>query len=245
MNFIKITALSLAIIFMFGLCGCNKVDKNFGVVSETDTTESVKDNKSNEELPEITSLDNKMAKYFDISRFDEENYADIYLGKKYEIKAEYAGTVFEVPTTLEAITVNGWQLVSGSDYDENSLVYARESIELKFKNQDGAEIVALFYNSSNSSVRLSKCDIVKFHIDNQYLKNKKDYDEFNINGVVNTSVVTDIIEVLGTPSHFYKKSENSYYFDYFLQKRDRRNKIRIYVDLEDDVVTAVEFAKYK
>ena len=46
-------------------------------------------------------------------------------------------------------------------------------------------------------------------------------------------------------NHFYKKTEKAYYFDYFVKKSDRRNKIRIYVNLEDDAVTAVEFSDYK
>ena len=63
--------------------------------------------------------------------------------------------------------------------------------------------------------------------------------------MTNTSVITDVVDVLGTPSHFYKKTEKAYYFDYFVKKSDRRNKIRIYVNLEDDAVTAVEFSDYK
>ncbi len=239
----KLLCLMLTALFLLTLCSCREADSEFGVVSEENISDT--ETKKEIDLPEITSLDSKMPKYFDISLFDEENYADIYLGKKFEINAVYDNSYFSVPTTMEEISTNGWELVSGSDYDENSLIYAKETVELKFKNKDGAKIDALFYNSTNSSVRLSKCEIVKFRISNNYLKNKADFDEFNINGITNTAVITDIIEILGTPSHFYKKTENTYYFDYFLQKRDRRNKIRIHIDLLEDAVTAVEFSNYK
>ena len=242
MKFLKPLTLILVMAILFSLSGCNKVGKKYGVASDVAITESFKDDKS---LPEITSLDNNMSKYFDISLFDEENYANIYLGKKFEITANYAGTDFSVPTTFEEVDTSGWSLIEGSDYNENSLVYAKETVELIFSNANDDRISAVFYNSSNSSVRLYKCDIVKFRIANNYFKNKENYSEFNINGVTNTSVITDVVDVLGTPSHFYKKTEQAYYFDYFVKKSDRRNKIRIYVNLEDDAVTAVEFSDYK
>ncbi len=241
MKFCKMLSLLLVVIFLFSLTACSKVDKNYGASSEVADISSAKTTS----LPEISSLDNNMNKFFDISQFDEENYADIYLGKRFEIKANFAGTDFSLPTTMEEIALNGWKLLKGSDYDKNSLVYAKETVELRFKNDDGAKITALFYNSSNSSVRLANCDIVKLRFDNNFSKKTEDYDEFNINGVTNTAVITDVISALGTPSHFYKKTEKTYYFDYFLYKRDRRNKIRIYVNLEKDQVTAVEVSKYK
>ncbi len=244
MRFLKAVSLILICVFVLSLCGCKTADKAYGEASESEVVSDVASGGTTD-LPEITSLDSKMSKYFDISLFDEENYADIYLGKKFEINAVYANSYFSVPTTIEEIAKSGWELVKGSDYDENSLVYAKETVELSFKNKDDAKITALFYNSSNSSVRLSKCDIVKFNIKNNYPKNNKDYDEFNVCGITNTAVITDVVQILGTPSHFYKKTENTYYFDYFLEKRDRRNKIRIHINLEDDVVTAVEFSNYK
>lgn len=241
MKFYKLLSLSLAFLLLITMCGCSAADKNYGVESDLVSTQETKDSN----LPEVSSLDNKMPKYFDIRKFDEENYSDIYLGKKYEIKVNFAGTDFSLPTTMEELALGGWKLVKGSDYDENSLIYAKETVELKFKNEDGAKITALFYNSSNSSVRLNTCDIVKLGFDNNFLKKTENYDEFNVNGVTNTAVITDVVSILGTPSHFYKKTENTYYFDYFLHKRDRRNKIRLYVDLEKDAVTEVEVSKYK
>jgi hypothetical protein len=231
----------LVMVFLLTLTACKKADQKYGVESETSDISSVKSTS----LPEISSLDDKMPKYFDISQFDEENYADIYLGKKYEIKANFVGTDFELPTTLKDLSLDGWFLKFGSDYNGDSLIYAKETVELVIQNQNKAVATALFYNSSNSSVRLSECDIVKLRFNNNFSKKTEDYDEFNINGVTNTSVITDVIGTLGIPSHFYKKTENTYYFDYFLYKRDRRNKIRVYVNLEKDHITAVEVSKYK
>lgn len=243
MKFIKYVAFIMALILMLTTIGCSKVDNDYGVSSEAlADTESVQ---SLQSLPEVYSLDNKMSKYFDISLFDEENYANIYLGRNFKIKANYSGSEFVFPITMEDIAKNGWHLVSGSDYDENSLVYAKETVDLYFTNEEGAKIWALFYNSSNSSVRLSKCNIAKFRIENNYFKTKEKYHKFNVNGITNTTVITDIIQILGTPSHFYQMTEDTYYFDYFLQKRDRRNKIRVYINLTDDSVTAVEFSCYK
>lgn len=243
MNSTRLISLILITVFFILLCGCSNVDKNYGANSESIVSDT--NNSQIDSLPKITSLDNEMAKYFDISLFDEENYADIYLGKKFEVSAIYEDSEFNLPTTMEEISLLGWVLENGSDYDHSSLIYAKETVELDFVNQNGAKITALFYNSTNSSVRLSKCNIVKFYISNNYFADANNFAKFNINGITNTSVVTDVIEILGTPSHFYKKIDNQYYFDYFLQKRDRRNKIRIYVDIVNDAVLAVEFANYK
>ena len=57
--------------------------------------------------------------------------------------------------------------------------------------------------------------------------------------------ITDIINTLGTPSHFYAVSETSYYLDYFITKRDRRNGITVYINPVDDNITAIEFSFYK
>ena len=57
--------------------------------------------------------------------------------------------------------------------------------------------------------------------------------------------ITDVINTLGTPSHFYKVADNNYYLDYFITKKDRRNGITVYLDPVEDLVTAVEFSYYK
>ena len=75
--------------------------------------------------------------------------------------------------------------------------------------------------------------------------NTKNIINFNVNGVDNNSTVTDVVTILGTPSHFYAIDDDNYYFDYFLNKSDRRNKIRVFVDLTNDYVTAIEISNYK
>ena len=238
----KIISLILCPCLAFVFAACSKVDKDFGVSSEASV---VSDVASKSDLPEIMTLDQKMANYFDTSLFDEENYSDVYLGKKFEYDATFDGCKLSVPEKMETLINDGWQLAEGSDYDENSLVFAKETVSLNFINQNGAKIWALFYNSSNSSVKLLKCRIVKFRIENNYYQNISDYDLFNINNITNTTAITDVIDVLGTPSHFYQVTEDNYYFDYFITKSDRRNKIRVFVNLIDDCVTAIEFSYYK
>ena len=123
MKFIKFFTLALTLCMIFA--SCSKVDKKFGVVS--DVNGNSQNSVAQQSLPEIMSLDSKMSKYFDISLFDEENYADIYLGKKFTIDADYAGTDLIVPTTMDILTSNGWELQKGSEYDENSLVFAKNN----------------------------------------------------------------------------------------------------------------------
>lgn len=243
MKFLKPLTLSIVLVLLFSFTGCAKPDKSFGVEQKaTDDTESIIVSSVQDK---ITSLDSMMSKYFDITLFDEENYSNIYLGKDFKLSAKYNGTKFTFPSKLDTLERRGWQLVDGSDYNKNSLIYAKETAELTFSNKYSNKITVLFFNSLNTSVRLSECKAVKFRIKNDYVNNHDAYTKFNINGITNTSVVTDIFEILGTPSHFYKKSENSYYFDYFYEESDRRNKIRIYVNLNYDIITEVEFSNYK
>lgn len=237
----KVISLILAGLILLSFSACSKADNQYGVKDEE--TENTGNTKT--ELPEIMTLDQKMSNYFDISVFDEENYSDIYLGKKFKFDASFDGSPLNVPEVMEYLINDGWKLAEGSDYDENSLVFAKETVYVTFVNDNGAKLSALFYNSSNSSVKLLKCKIVKFRIENNYFQNPNDYDEFNVNGITNTTAVTDIIDVLGTPSHFYEVSDDNYYFDYFISKSDRRNKIRTFVNLTEDCITAIEFSYYK
>jgi hypothetical protein len=240
----KIISLLLSLVFLFTFISCSKVDRNYGVTSEPDVSSEASSVAKND-LPEIMTLDQKMANYFDTSLFDEENYANVYLDKKFKFNAVFDGCVLSVPEKMEKLMADGWKLCKGSDYDADSLIFAKETVSLNFVNESGAKLWALFYNSSNSSVKLLKCNIVKFRIENNYFENPANYDAFNINNITNTTAITDVIDTLGTPSHFYQVDEDDYYLDYFLSKRDRRNKIRVYIDLSDDCVSAIEFSYYK
>lgn len=240
----KIISLLLIFSTLFTFASCSKADKKFGVTSDENKTSKVSSD-TETKLPDIMSLDQKMAHYFDISLFDEENYSDVYLGKKFKYDVTYDGIELSVPQKMENLINDGWQLVEGSDYDQNSLIFAKETVSLNFVNQNGAKLWALFYNSSNSSMKLLKCQIVKFRIDNDAFANNTNYHSFNLNNITNSTSVLDVIQILGTPSHFYQVTEDIYYFDYFITKSDRRNKIRIFVNLTDDCITAIEFSYYK
>ncbi len=239
MKFNKILSAILSIILLCGLCSCTVAPESNIDLSNGDKAENTN---SYNELPDIVSLDKKMANYFDISLFDEENYSNIYLGKKFKFDVTYNDKKLTVPTTIEKLAEKEFVIQEGSEYDSNSYIFAKETITLKFADANSS-FNALFYNSSNSSTRLNKCNIAKIRLENSL--NTRNIVHFNVNGIDNYSTVTDVITTLGTPSHFYATTETTYYFDYFISKADRRNKIRVFVDLEDDYVLAVEISYYK
>ena len=238
-------ALLISLILIFGLCACSEIDPIYGV-SESSDTSSIADTETDEtEDTKIISSDRVMSNFFDISLFDEENYSEIYLGKKFEINGVFGGKNLPVPATLEDLAEIGWVLSEGNEYNENSLVFSYETIDVVFQNENGLKVKAQCYNSSRSSVKLSKCYVVKFRIENDFYIDSNNYNPFNVNGITNTMAVTDVIDTLGTPSHFYAVSEDSYYLDYFISRRDRRNGITVYINPVDDTVTSVEFSFYK
>lgn len=227
------------------MTGCNSVDMLYGTESENESLRQVANSSDNESERRIMSSDRIMSKYFDISLFDEENYSDVYLGSKFEFNVKIDSDSFNVPTKLSKLEKKDWSLVKNTQYNEDSLVYAGETIDVALENKDGVSVEATFYNPTNSSRKLDKCNIVKFKILNNYYTNPEGYAKFNINGINNNMAITDIIEVLGTPSHFYGLSENNYYLDYFVSEGDRRNGITVYINPTDDSITAVEFSYYK
>ena len=112
-------------------------------------------------------------------------------------------------------------------------------------NDYNKKITAVFYNSKKSSVSLKKCPIVKFIIkQNGLIVPESQYGQFWINGISNVSAITDTIQFLGFPSHFYRISENKYYLDWFISEEDRRSGITVYVDTAEDHVDSIEFAYY-
>lgn len=239
-------SLLISLILIFGLCACSDIDPNYGVSeSSSNTSETAEPDTDETEEAKIISSDRVMSTFFDISLFDEENYSEIYLGKKFEIDGVYGGKNLPVPATLEDLAKIGWMLAEGNEYNENSLVFSYETIDVVFQNENGLKVKAQCYNSSRSSVKLSECYVVKFRIENDFYVDSNNYSPFNVNGITNTMAVTDVIDTLGTPSHFYAVSEDSYYLDYFISKRDRRNGITVYINPVDDTVTSVEFSFYK
>ena len=241
--FKKIFSLFICLILSFTFISCSEVDNNYGVVSDTATQNVTSYNKISNDP--IMSSDRVMSQYFDISLFDEENYADIYLGKKFKIDANFLGKELKVPVKLKELDSMGWSLCEGNSYDENSLVFAYETVDVILSNQNGVKISAQMYNSSRSSVKLNECYVVKFILENDFYKNHEVYNKFNINGVTNTMAITDIINTLGTPSHFYRVSDTCYYLDYFITKKDRRNGITVFINPVDDLILSIEFSYYK
>lgn len=240
----KIFSIVLCSVFLFCLSACEKFDEDYG---KSSARPEISENKApNDEIkiPEIKSDDDVMPTYVDISLYDEENYADIYLGKDFKYKITYVGSALEVPTTYKNMTQDGWSLVESSEHDENSQILAGKSITTEFINEYDKKITAVFYNDKKSSVSLKKCTIVKFIVKENIIDANAPYGQFFVNGVNNVSAITDIIERLGSPSHFYRVTENKYYLDWFISEKDRRSGITIYVDTAEDRIDSIEFSYY-
>ena len=81
-NIKKVISLLLCLLLMFSFAGCSDMDPNYGESDKNETSQS-KPKKSNfDENDKIMSSDRVMSNFFDISLFDEENYADIYFNNK-------------------------------------------------------------------------------------------------------------------------------------------------------------------
>ena len=243
-NKLGLFAVIIIVFMILLLSACSPVDRDYAVSSE-ESVSSVKSAPEDVAHPEIMSDDKIMPQFVDISVFDEENYSEVYLGKRFKFNITYADDEFTVPTKLSVLKKKGWRLVENSQYDEESLVYACDYVQMVLEKDGGAKITATYYNSSNSSVQLKKCNIVKFKIENNFYTNGEAFNEFNVNGINNKMAITDIIDTLGTPSHFYGTAENDYYLDYFFSEKDRRNGITVYINPSEDSVNAVEFSYYK
>lgn len=245
----NLIAMICAFCIALGVSGCTKVDDMYGVESELSDAESAVtkvEKDPNYDYPEIVSEDRVVSNYIDISKYDEENYADIYLGKRFDIEAVYDGLKVSVPTTYEKLVDNGWELTEGNKYDAESTIFSRETVKTEFVNQNGKKLTVYFYNSKSSSKKLSKCYAVRFKVENNCLfTDDSEYAMFNVNDIMNSSAITDVVDVLGDPSHFYAVSESEYYFDYFISEKDRRNGITVYMDIDEDTVTAIEWSYYK
>ncbi len=237
----KIFCLGLSIVFAVCLTACGELDTS----SDISTTE---DNTSIEQViekPSIMSEDSVMPKYLDISLYDEENYANVYLGEDFEYDITYCEKAFAVPTDYEKILTDGWKLIESEEYNENTQILTGKLLTVDFVNEDNKKITVVFQNNHDSSEALKDCKPVRFLIkENALIKNESEYGNFWINGISNTSAITDMIEVLGVPSHFYCISGSDYYLDWFITKEDRRSCITIYVDTAEDDIQAVEFSYY-
>jgi len=242
----KLTALVISILSVLLLTSCEKMDKDYGK-SDTKIASETAETGGETELiyPEIKSSDNVMPKYFDISRYDEENYADIYLGKKFKYNITYSGSVLTLPSTYSKVNKAGWKLSESGRYKIDSVVMAGSTLEVELYNEYDNRIVAVFHNSSKSSKKLTKCDIVKFVIPENCLNvTNSYYGQFWVNGITNQSAINNIVEHLGAPSHFYAVNSHHYYLDYFFTEDNKRSGITVHVDPENDILLSIEFADY-
>ncbi len=241
----KILSLILCCVFVFALVSCETMDPDYGKSSANVAAEKKDEGDPKIKIPEIKSEDEVMPTYVDISLFDEENYADIYLGKKFEYKVTYGGSTLSVPTSYKQMLKDGWTLVESDEYNEDSQILTGKSITVDFVNQYNKKITAVFHNDRKSSVTLKKCYIAKFIVkENVFTNTDSKYGQFWVNGISNESAITDIIEYLGTPSHFYCVSENKYYLDWFMTEADKRSGITVWVDTAEDSIDAIEFSYY-
>lgn len=239
----RILSVLLCLAIALSLSACGEFEE--GGSSSVENTDTTSEEKTEIKIPEIKSDDTVMPSYVDISLYDEENYSDIYLGKNFKFKVTYAGSAIKLPWTYRDILEEGWVLVPSDEYSENSQILAGKSITADFTNDYKKTITAVFYNGENSSVSLKECPIVKFIIKENGLNiPESKYGQFWVNGISNVSAITDIIECLGSPSHFYRVSENKYYLDWFISASDRRSGITVYVDTAEDHIDAIEFSLY-
>ena len=166
------------------------------------------------------------------------------MGEDIEYKITYVGSSLSVPSSYKNLTKDGWSLVLSDEYNEDSQILAGKSMTVEFINEYDKRLTAVFYNNKKSSVSLKKCPIVKFIIKENVIDANAPYGQFFVNGVNNVSAITDIIERLGSPSHFYCVSENKYYLDWFITEKDRRSGITIYIETAEDHIDSIEFSYY-
>lgn len=238
----KLIAILMVLSTVLSFAACSKVEKE----DNQSTTTVVKQDYSDIKIPEIKSEDQVMPTYVDISIYDVENYADLYLGKKFKYKITYSGSEIYVPISYKDMTAKDWTLIEENEITADSNIMAGKYQQVRFKNEFNTEIIGVFYNSSKSSKALKKCDIVKFIVPENKVENPESvYGDFWVNGVSNNSAITDVIECLGAPSHFYAVSPEEYYLDYFLFEEDKRNKITVYINPEEDSVKSIQFARFE
>ena len=151
----RIISIVLCCAFLFCLSACEKFDENYGK-SSAQPQKSDDQVATNEiKIPEIKSDDSVMPTYFDISLYDEENYADIYLGKKFKYKVTYCGSTFDVPVNYKDVIKDGWTLMESDEYNEDSHILAGKSItvDLIFKNNTPKKVM---YSQSSKIISKSE-----------------------------------------------------------------------------------------
>ncbi len=190
--------------------------------------------------PEISSDDRVMSAFIDISLYNVENYAEIYLGKDFKINAVFDGITIKAPADFKFLTDNGFTVADNQAYNGKSLLYAGDKEYITFKSPSGNLLNALFYNDSAKSKAVEDCILVKYECQSNFENN----EHLSVNGVSRSSALSEVITKLGYPSHFHKENDGQYSLDYFLDKKDLRNRITIYANTDEDTVTSVSFSDY-
>ena len=208
----KVLCTCLALVFAASVClsGCDSMEKEYeNSEAMTISGEQNSGTKADINIPEIKSTDRVMSTYFDISLYDEENYAGIYLPKDFEYKVTYSGTSIDMPSSYMDMVKNNWTLIETADIKSDSKIMAGEATSAAFTDSYGKLITAVFFNESTRSQALISCPIIKFVIEENYkYKSGSQYGQFWVNGVTNDSAITDVVDCLGAPSHFYAVNEN-------------------------------------
>ena len=149
---------------VLSLSACAPVDKDYGVQSSepVQVHKTAKKAPENVRRPAIMSDDKVMPKFVDISLFDEENYSSVYLGKKFRFNVTYSGSELNAPTTLAALEKQRLEALPKTKSITRSLLYTPAIRLTRFSQTTRALCLRrYFYNSSNSSVKMKKCSIVK------------------------------------------------------------------------------------
>ena len=235
-------SLFLVVLLLFSLTACDPLESASKPASKT--AQKTKTVQSAPSAPSsgFRSNDRVMPTFVDISLFDEENYSSVFLGKKFKLNAVYAGETFTVPMKVSGLSENGWRLTGGADPE--STVMAYRSMDVKLSRQDGKTVTATLVNPGDRSVKLKECSLVRFRFENDFYKNPKNYTAFQINGINNRMAITDIIDTLGTPSHFTGISPDNYRLVYSVSKENRRTGITVCINPQEDNITAVEITAY-
>lgn len=241
----KVTAFALAVLMLMSVSACKKADKLYGVKTSPDESAPVK-KIPNYDYPQIVSFDRVMSDFVDISLYDEEDYSKLYLGKKFKFNAKYNGQEINPVLTLKEMRELGWDFTADSEYNDSSLLRSGAIVNVALCNPQGYLLEATFFNGEKTNKPLKDCDLVKFKVSgNNFYNPEIPFADFNINGISNNMAVTDVINTLGAPSHFYAVDQNNYYLDYFMSEKDRRNGITVYVNIADDCITAIEWSNFK
>lgn len=238
---ISLTALLMLSLTLLG--ACSSVDTSSST-NETNTVSDTSYKYKDVVPPEISSDDRVMSVFFDITYYNVENYAEIYLGKDFKLSGEFDGIALEAPSNFETMTKKGFTVAEGNTLNGDSVIYAGDKKFITFKSPNGRLLSAEFFNDSAKSKKISDCLLVKFDNNDKLDKDKEIYPYLSVNGISGTSSLSEVITKLGYPSHFHREGKDFYSLDFFLDKKDLRNRITVYVNPAEDIVTAVSFSNY-